>query len=510
VTGPTPWRAGRAAFLLAAAALAAAAGCAGSLTLGTVEERLAPYRAADEAAAKAHPGPLTLRAAIERALAVSPTVAARRTAIQTALEEVRAARDLRDPELRLGYGEGDLTGSQWQSETNILTETNIPFIVWTNLNSQEESSTSLRLAVRVFPDHPWQRSARVSSRRANFHAAECALEAERNLVAVQVRTWFETLRRARREGELLAQIAAGHLALARTLRASAEGAGATEVESAAAAAAYLRSLSDRSRALRERELAERELARLLELGPAQMELDLDSDALAPGDLLSETSESLEQIAMAARADLAQLSWLRRAAEADVREARATRIPWFTFIEASMGWNEGERVSSDLTVTNLYRLREADTFSERESHEWEVQTAVNVPLFSWFNRADDALAARTAEAATLEADAVRAMRLDVRLMQERLRALSEDESALIEEAKPIIDDLRRAAGSTGLERLSLPDANRIREEAVEAERLLVELESERRLLEVEFLGVLGIAVPYRVEAGSAPPPKRREP
>ncbi|MBC8453552.1 hypothetical protein H8D64_00685, partial [PVC group bacterium] len=63
-------------------------------------------------------GPLTLGAAYELAVQYSSEITQLKSAVETAAKEISSERDMRDPELRLSYGENDSSEDRYMWENS--------------------------------------------------------------------------------------------------------------------------------------------------------------------------------------------------------------------------------------------------------------------------------------------------------------------------------------------------------------------------------------------------------
>lgn len=479
-----------------------APGCATrrEVSLGTPEERLAPYRARDAEAPPLPEGPLTLQDAIALALAVNPDVVARVAAVKVAEESLRATHDRRDPELRASYTGGDLDSDTSQagseSETSAggstaLTATNA------TTGASSEDREGYQLALRLFPANPWARAAAVSAAEANLCAEQSGLQALRTEVAVLVRQAWEDLRYLDADLVLVRQVVEARRQVLNQARAVVQQGVGTLLDGSSAASRYLRSVSELNRLQKDRERACDELAKLLAIPPERVAIDA-GETIAPSvDLFTIDAAALEERAMLCRADLAELGWRRLAAEAAWREARAQLKPWLSYVELGYAAESRDETSARYTwesdyVDGVTRRTSEAGMDETDSTSWEISTAIVLPVFSWFNRADDVRLAELRAAEAVEAAAIEKMRRDMHRLVAQTRSWAEYRRQVESVADPVLAELRDLCQSPAFESMPPQDSATVRDQLLDAERLRLDLDHEARQAVIDLEGRLGTA------------------
>ena len=272
------------------------------------------------------PVALTVRDAVDRALACDKGIASARDALADAdWQEVRA-RQLRDPELRLSH-----------------------------------SGESNQASARLYVPNPWARSHRVGAAAAAGNAVSAELERAVWLLGTRVRRAFAELDFLDRDLAAVEELVDLRRRAVELARQRLRGGQGTTPDLIPVSGRYLRALSERDQAERRRGTARRQLAALVMLPPHQLMLAVGDKRRLPTDLAGLSLLELEQRAIRNRGDLLASSWRARAAFAACEESRSERIPWFRHVQAS---------------------RTEDTGG---GDEWSVEMAISLPVFSWSSR-----------------------------------------------------------------------------------------------------------------------------
>jgi outer membrane protein TolC len=447
-------------------------------------------------------GPLSIVDAVRMAILSDVEVKTAEAALEVRERQVTTVKRLRrDPELRLSYGEGegDATRNRVTSETRIYSvpaPLTVPGSSGSTHSFEEDDRDGYEVALRVFPRNPWEQSARVSRAEAEFHAAEAALSAAKNLVMVEVSRAFATLQFAEQD-VMLAE------AMVDTRRISAEYARELEaqgqitlLDKASALSRYLRALSDLSRSEEERDEASAVLAGRLHTTTDDIQVAWDGLPLAHESLENFSNEKLEEIGLAARADLAEIGWKRVAVQASIKELKAAYIPWVDHVQASYGErsSSGRRMTtgSDLDLLDPVRTVSSDTLDmEGDQEAWEVSAAMSLPVFSWWAQEHRVAQAEYEQARILEEQAMQQMRNDIRAARGRLISLTKQRKDFNDVALPVVGELE-AIIRTGEELDALPPEEfaRLREQVIETRRLTLQADMARAMAQLDLCAALG--------------------
>lgn len=291
--------------------------------------------------------------AVAYALEHGPQLADRADAERVASEEIGAARQLSNPEVRIGQ----------TSDERIAGATH-----------------ELSIALRLRPDMPWELDAKVAQARAASEAERALTAGVRRDLTSQIRTLYASLAYAGAKRELVEQ----QLAIIRSrLQVVGErvdrGTGTrleallTEQDAADLEAA-------RSEADVELVRARGELAQLLGIPPGQAWQPSWDTAV-----LRDVRDRVEVGALTARAldgrpELAELAARSREADALAHEEKAKRIPWFEWlqVERSTGdetrWGVGAAFRLPVLSLNRGRIAAAEAARSRAEREREREGA----------------------------------------------------------------------------------------------------------------------------------------
>lgn len=480
-------------------AIVLAAGCASrEPVLPSVPDRLARAHALVLRPA-ALPQPLTVNAAIRRVLDVNGDVKAAAAAVRVARREAGAARDMRDPQLRMSVGDSQVDRTSTSRETERLAGATGSFATSTNssVSAYTEDRADFQIGVRLYPRNPWQLAARVSSARAGVYAAEAELRAAGLAVAADVKRLFAELRYTEQDMALLEQLV--ELRRKRvddTRRVVAQGQG-TVLDTSRASYRYLDAVSDRERRRQDADELRAELAGLLAVRSSEIPELADESVVPPERLPSAVTGGLIETSMVRRADLVALAWRTRSAYDAYREERAGRIPWFGHVQFSYrdrtdeGGGTASGAETGLTDGEV-TTRDETTDDESDLTEWEIATAITVPIFSWRNEADEVAKAVWQQASQEEAQAIATMRRVLRQGIEDVRRLATQEATFVKETDGVTAELQDTIADSGETSLWPPeDVARMREQLVDTKRLRLEAAHRRELSQITVEAAAGL-------------------
>jgi outer membrane protein TolC len=378
---------------------------------------------------------LTLPRAIERACAADGTLAVLKAALAVADARKKAATDLQDPELRFSGGDG--TGDAIARQQEVPPAAN-------SVTRTAESSQSQAAALRFFPPHPWIRDARVSAEEAGRNAARMDVRAAEWAVAMQVSRLFEDVRHLSRDAVLLDQLVSVCDDTRTLFQERAQARQVSKLDVLQVAQRRLQAVAARDRVRRSLRESRRLLALRVNL-PLEPLVLADSKTPRPfSDPAILANARVAATGRVVRADLAALRWRVLAAQARVDEARAERIPWFSFIQAA--YANGERDQQSREGAGVSRERS-------DSAEWRVDVGVTLPLFSWANHTPELRRAECRQAATTLDEAIRNAGRAVQDCLDTADSLRERQAEYEAQAGPVLRELettlRTLAGETGL-------------------------------------------------------------
>jgi outer membrane protein TolC len=328
-------------------------------------------------------------------MARNPRLKALRSAVSVARQSKSAASDLQNPEAILAWGnvddELDSAGSA-------------------------RSSYGLRRAGGRLPvPNPFLIAPHVSARSAELQAAQAELLAAAWLTECDIQRLFAEIRFLSADQALSDELSRQNEVLLKDARTRAAQGAATAPELVAVLQRQLRVQNDLDQARHRCQLARRELAALLDLPESSVVLATNTPAAPNPPVSSLSLLPLQNAAFAHRGDLAALRWRAVAAQADYREARNERIPWF----------------KDVSATH-----------REPSDDWWVGLGITVPIFSWTaNSGDKVRLAQSGLADVNVANSALAIQREVRDALDELLEQTRRQKGDQAELAPLLEEMR---------------------------------------------------------------------
>jgi outer membrane protein TolC len=478
--------------------------------------------------------PVPVQSAIDLALRNNAQIQLLKQAAEVARAQARTCTDLQDPELAVTYGEGEeVTDRSWlvprseitpsisypndnstlitshpedlnrdpldTSKTRVLLEPGQEQYYLTRSSNTFHGTTadteSYRIAVRFFPPNPWRLSARGAGARANYAAALADLYNAEWSTRSEMKRLLEKIRYLKADLTLLEQLAETHRVSASMAVTLLDRQEMPVVDAMAASQRYIQTLNDRDRMERDLALAKGELLALS--GQTVGDVDvMEGDAVRTNLAASALSaESLRDRALQNRRDIAAAYWRSQVATALLREAKASRVPWFTRLEASYGESRStanqdaawEMAGGTAELDSNYSI----SMDDQEQSEWRVEAIMSIPLFSagpGATRVQKAVYKQTV-AALGEATRLAMAQVDDALStlgetETRSARLSAEITPRMDEARTLLTDLQQR-----------PDVipatiEKIKEVSIETERMLLKVRHERLLALIQLEQAVG--------------------
>lgn len=374
----------------------------------------------------------------------------------------------RDPQLQLGSRTGS-TDENTYDHRSAVPDVTTPY-QWENHDSDAYEAGARLYVANPFVNR-WLRQRGESAARAKEAASQEASYA----AYCEVRSLCLEAAALRAEIDVLAEMAQCRKAARdlRTQQAAAGQANALDVIRAVTDFSTLR--ADIREKINEYRALVRRISMLADVPVSQIRLrapaavSLTSGRVPAADVLAD-------LAFARRPDLAQAKHAKDVAKAGLGAAKADLIPWFDYVEGGY--------SSEDTRINAYE-RDLSGYdqTDRDATEWQINLAINVPIFGWDGK--EVRVARTR--ATAAETRLRALLADTRaeiagVRADYLRACA-DRDRIVAEARPVqrimeakIAEMEQAAG------VDQADLLAAREEV--AAYRLVSLKAERECLRLE--------------------------
>ncbi len=447
-------------------------------------------------------GDLDIQQAIDRALANSADVATLVATVNVVAKERLADREIRDPEIRIGYGEDEGDSDRVRTELGPGLPMTAPGAPGTVRGRETGRTTSDRSAygvsLRVFPRSPWTRNAQTSEGSANVHAAVADLLEERWALGNDVRRLFAELHFLNEERKLMEELSAVYKEAVTLTKRGFEAGQLAVADVMSASRRYLGALADRDESTRRRAAARRELAAMVGLPTEKLRITFDESAFSAAPYKNFTAAALQARAIENRRDLAALYWRKTAARAALKRSKRERLPWFTFVEGSFG-------KSESSMSRLMQTTAADTLGgpprildgtltedDGDEDEWGIRTGITLPIFPWANYSVDLSLAEYRRAAIRELRAREHVKREIHDALQAIREIAEARDAYEQDTDPLIQEMEIVVtniGSTpGLDPI---DIARLRGQIYESRLLSLESELEHRLVVIDLEEVLGL-------------------
>lgn len=355
----------------------------GAAASGAVPE---PPLALMETAAAAHT-PLTLAALVNSACQHNPEILTLRGAVEAARAEAITVTGLRNPELRMEYGEGSrYTGRTWYQPSGAANGGGVDWRPAADVRKRESESDVVRLGLRLFPPNPWLLRAQGAGARARFaaatadlRAAEWRLECAIGRLLSEIRTLRRELRIACQQAEVRREYTAAVIARLQHNQGSA-------LDQLDARQRHLRATEDVAVI---EELLREKLQAVFDLSGASLEgeaAEIEGEPEVPLTALA----GLEFRWMESRQEVVAAYWRHQGAMATLREAKARRIPWLSHVQGSYGrGTTGEEKDAIAALSGAPSGLTPDSqiaVDDSEDEEWSIEAAVEIPVFSFYGGA----------------------------------------------------------------------------------------------------------------------------
>lgn len=405
---------------------------------------------------------------------------ARRLAVFNSMEisNLRSARaviearrdavwDIQDPELRFQYGRA--TEQKTTVYDPVLGDISLP----SRSVSLDEQDDALRAAVRFFPPNPWILSQRAAAEDAYLMAADADIAHAEWVVAMQVMELFAEINYYEKDVSMTDSLVKLHADTLENMKMGSGQGASTLQDTMIESRRYLGAIVDRESAIRQYRGARKLLSSMLDVPESQLCLMINEN-----ELMSQGPESYDRVTMEdlwmGRSDFKALRWKTKAADCLYKEARVSKIPWMSFIQASYGMS-----------SQNYDPSLSDT------EEWRVDAAVNIPLFSWFNDAAKVRMMESEQALTLEAQTIKQSYIslqnaleDYKNAKTQWERYETETIPVVKRMEQLLEAVQDSADFSAYER------TRIREQLVETQRLKLKADFEMQQAVIKISSLLG--------------------
>ena len=274
---------------------------------------------------------------IQLALEAAPSIREREMDVRRIIAQAEKARPIRAPEVRLGVQRAKEDAGDGT-------------YVW-----EGSSESDWTAGVRLFPPNPWEVAAKARLVDARIHGAFARLSQERQRISEQTALAIAEGLYRQQEVQLLEKL---HQTAREYLRQTGRRPLQDQTD------ALRRTLAIQTRMLKARQQWNELNARLAQLTGRPVSLETRP---SHWDWLPQpTPEALTPLlddAHLRRADIALAYWKLCELMAEQRETQAQRLPWLQHVGASY---------------------EVDGSRTKNQDEWELQTAISLPVFDWLS------------------------------------------------------------------------------------------------------------------------------
>lgn len=424
-------------------------------------------------------GPLTLDAAVARAVERSGEVSALRWSAYAARQQVYVDVQYDEPQLRARYGEDELTETGVQSDLDGLES---PSDV-----SRSQDGQAFGLGLRFYPRNPlvahWMKQEGHTAARA---AEELVREAQWR-IATEVRRLFVYVRFLEQDCALIERHQDNCAKLLEHARVRSGLGEMIEQDIYRLMRRCVETDGAAARLRRELTVNRRELAALVDVPPGELELAPLHPDLGRS-LVDVDNDRLLDRAFANRPDLAVLVYTTDAARHSVSSSRSRRMPWIEHIQASYGEAEADERSGSQGALG----GGDETRTELEQEEWRIDAALSLPLFAWTSKQPRQAKALLEAALQYEMNLKRAIEGEVIAAAEDARFLEADSLAGLEEGEGLLAGARALAGllEQGVVGAS-EELFELEEDILRIERVHLRRAYDTQLARMRLLEVLGV-------------------
>jgi outer membrane protein TolC len=330
--------------------------------------------------------PLNLTALVSAARLHNPELVVLREAMEVARAEAMTVTGLRNPELRVEYSEGDrVTERTWYADGG---RGSVP--EWAPLGSYRDrvsESDGIRYTLRLYPPNPWLMRIQGAGSRARFAAAAADLQAAEWRIECEIGALLAQISGVQRELEIVRKQACLQRDYTMVVQSLIRHQEATVLDELGAEDRQMQAEDDA--AILEAGLAEqfRQLSVLVG-APVQslMAGEAPSGRGSPHRATPAMAETRRSQLVESRGEVMAAYWRHQDALAGWREARLSRVPWLTHLQASYAKaDESERVdaAAGLSVNTAIAPPGRTVSADENTDEgWSVEAAIELPLFAW--------------------------------------------------------------------------------------------------------------------------------
>lgn len=427
--------------------------------------------------------PLSLHAAIKLATECSQET----IRLQSELEasSYNTSKDLRDPELRLSYGEDESTVNRHRWSTPDLSTTD---------GKVDNESSSYRVALRFFMPNIWTRSALELKNNAAYKALNAELATEKKRIASDTRLAYAEINYLTQKQNLAELLVKLHAKKQKQIEKLTKSGSLSTMDSIAFSRRYLQAASELTRIEIRRNKAFQSLAEILCISANNLEIDSDNNLLHI-DTSDAGINELQALMMLNRTDLTGLGWRRIEAEAALKAHKRTRLPWLQHLQLSYGSGSGTSTGQDIT-TEIGGFTQNDFRDDStDEEEWAITTAINIPLYGSANNELKILTTKLQQAEIEEQTEIKNAKIKLHDACLTVRKQNKMVKQYKNQTLPIIKSIKKAL-TNNKSSLSFEDQIKMYQDLAQAKQLIMELEFNYRSALIKLDKTLGLPLFHR--------------
>lgn len=327
--------------------------------------------------------PLEIDALMNAARMHNPELQMLRDLVDEARAFAVTLTGIRNPELRVSYDQGSqVTERSWwreEAETQGSTE----WVPAASRRHHTEDADVVRLGLRLFPPNPWLMRAEGAAARATLAAAMADLQAAEWRTECAIGRAVSEITGLREELEIARQLEALQADAAKAVEELLRHQQADVLDELEVRQRGIRANEDVTRSEQAIAVALDQLVLLCGVTPDTD--DLRGTALQP-HISEEEMQALGRDVLESRQDIMASYWRLQAALSALRGGKARRIPWFAHVQGSYAKGVAKEpldasVGFETISTGGTEPVLAAT-DENESEEWGIETAIEIPVFTF--------------------------------------------------------------------------------------------------------------------------------
>ena len=411
------------------------------------------------------PTPLTLPIAIKRATECSQEISRLQSELQAA--SYNTSKDLRDPELRLSYGEDESTVDhhRWSQPDPDTTNGKI-----------DNESSAYRVALRFFMPNMWTRSSQELQNNANYKELNTELLATKKKISTETRQSFAEINNLSQKRKLAKLLVKLHAQKQNQVDKLTKSGSLSTMDSIAFSRRYLQAAADLTQIEISHNKAISTLANSLCISSSDIHIDTVAPTLLHVDASDTGINELQALMMQNRSDLKAIGWRRIQAEAALKTHQRTRLPWLQHLQLTYGSGSGTSTGGDTTTDPNGFTQNDFRDDSNDEEEWAITTAINIPLYGSAKNERNILTTKIQQVEKEEQSKITKAKTDLKDACLALRQQDQIRKQYKQQTNPIIKKIKTVLKNrSNTSNLSFEEQIKMYEDLATAKQLLLELD-----------------------------------